>query len=451
MDTASYQNISDKIISRSGKEIKRSGEIVLIPIEKLHSHPNNPRKDIGDVTELADSIKKNGILQNLTVVPSTGYYYGDYTVIIGHRRLAASKVVGLKEVPCVICEMSKKDQISTMLQENMQRQDLTVYEQAQSMQLMLDLGDTVDDIAEKTGISKSTVYRRVRLLKLDSEKFKASESRQVTMDEYDKLFQIKDKTCRNELLGIIGTPNFENKFLKAKQEEEYEERKAKIKSKLRVFASETSDTSGLIYVDYIYDYDKPFDIPADAETIKYFFKSFPYGVYIYREKTAEEIQTEDKDKQRRLEKELIREELRAQWSNILERAHRLRLDFIKNVNTDKHSNEIAEFTSNFLLSGDIYYYTGNDEVMIKEELFSEKSTSNDLDTNPMKNLLFSSYLRYGDSISEGCIDYGYGYLANDHLQNLYNFLISIGYEISDEEQAILDGTHELYEKAEEID
>ena len=445
-----YQNTSDKIIPREAQEIKGKGEIILIPIEKLHPHPDNPRKDIGDVTELADSIKKNGILQNLTVVPSVGYYHGDYTVIIGHRRLAASKSAGLKEVPCVICEMNKKDKISTMLQENMQRKDLSIYEQAQSMQLMLDLGDTADEIAEKTGISKSTVYRRVRLLKLDAEKFKASEGRQVTMDEYDKLFQIKDKTLRNELLDIIGTPNFENKFLKSKQDEEYAERKAKIKSKLRTFASEVSDTSGLTYVDWIYDYNKPFDIPADAKIVKYYFKSLSYGVYIYREKTADEIETEDKEKQQRLEKELIREELKAQWYNILERTFRLRLDFIKNVNTDKHSSKIAEFASNFLLSGNVYYYMNNDEAMIKAELFSAKSNDSNLDTNPMKNLLFSSYFRYGDNKREGCIDYGYGYLANDHLQNLYDFLISIGYEISDEEQAILDGTHELYAKAEEI-
>lgn len=54
-----------------------------ISIEKLHLHPKNPRKSVGDVSELAESIKKNGVLQNLTVVP--GKIEGTYTVIIGHR------------------------------------------------------------------------------------------------------------------------------------------------------------------------------------------------------------------------------------------------------------------------------------------------------------------------------------------------------------------------------
>ena len=83
-------------------------KITYISVDKLHPHPDNPRKDIGDITELADSIRQSGIYQNLTVIPSTGYYHGDYTVIIGHRRLAAAKAAGLTEVPCVITEMSKK-------------------------------------------------------------------------------------------------------------------------------------------------------------------------------------------------------------------------------------------------------------------------------------------------------------------------------------------------------
>ena len=69
-------------------------EIKYIPVSKLWGHPDNPRKDLGDVTELAESIKVNGVLQNLTVVPLIGEitkkWDGEsYRVIIGHRRLAA--------------------------------------------------------------------------------------------------------------------------------------------------------------------------------------------------------------------------------------------------------------------------------------------------------------------------------------------------------------------------
>ena len=98
-------------------------QIQYIPVERLHPHPDNPRKDLGDLSELAASIKENGIFQNLTVVPDAELHF---TVIIGHRRLAASKLAGLTELPCVIVNMTPKEQVQTMLLENMQRSDLTV-------------------------------------------------------------------------------------------------------------------------------------------------------------------------------------------------------------------------------------------------------------------------------------------------------------------------------------
>lgn len=102
-----------------------------IPVEKLLHHPQNPRKEIGDITELADSVKAKGILQNLTVVPAEGGYY----VVIGNRRLEAAKKADLAELPCVVAEMTEKEQMETMLLENIQRVDLTVKEQAGGRQL----------------------------------------------------------------------------------------------------------------------------------------------------------------------------------------------------------------------------------------------------------------------------------------------------------------------------
>ena len=131
-------------------------EMVFIPVERLVPHPDNPRKDLGDLTELAASIKENGVFQNLTVVPEVE---DRFTVIIGHRRLAAAKLAGLTELPCVVVEMTPKEQVQTMLLENMQRSDLTVYEQAQGFQMMLDLGATVEEIAEKSGFSVRPVRK----------------------------------------------------------------------------------------------------------------------------------------------------------------------------------------------------------------------------------------------------------------------------------------------------
>src|SRR5699024_9779546 len=111
--------------------------------------------------------------------------------------LAAAKLAGLTEVPCAIRDMDYKTQVGTMLAENMQRSDLTVYEQAQGFQMMMDLGETVSNISEKTGFSESTVRRRTKLLELDQDKLKETMSRGATLADYAKLEEIEDLELRN--------------------------------------------------------------------------------------------------------------------------------------------------------------------------------------------------------------------------------------------------------------
>ncbi|MCI8527059.1 MAG: ParB/RepB/Spo0J family partition protein [Oscillospiraceae bacterium] len=184
-----------------------NGLMTYLPVDSLHPHPDNPRKDLGDLTELADSIRANGIFQNLTVIPVDDNFE-QFTVVIGHRRLAAAKLAGLTEVPCVISQMTVKEQMQTMLLENMQRAELTVYEQAQGFQMMLDLGSTVEEVAEKSGFSVSTVRRRVKMMELDQDVLKEVSARQLSLSDFDRLAQIEDIAARNECLSTIGTSDF---------------------------------------------------------------------------------------------------------------------------------------------------------------------------------------------------------------------------------------------------
>lgn len=188
---------------------KKESKIVNIGIEQIYPHPENPRKNVGDVSELAESIKKNGIMQNLTVIPGhwneTGTWIEKgYTLIIGHRRHAAAMAAGVEELPCrVIVGLSRKEQLSTMLEENMQRSDLTIFEQAQGFQLMLDLSDTEEQIAEKTGFSRTTIRHRLKLAELDQELLKdkeKDESFQLTLKDLYELEKIKDPKLRDEVL-----------------------------------------------------------------------------------------------------------------------------------------------------------------------------------------------------------------------------------------------------------
>ena len=182
-------------------------EIVNLKIENLKHHPENPRKDLGDLTELAESIRANGIMQNLTVVPSETEK-DEWLVVIGNRRMEAAKMAGLETLPCVISEMDHKTQIATMLEENMQRSDLTLYEQAQGFQMMMDLGYTPKEIGEKTGFSETTVNRRLKMAQLNKKNLQTAVGMQITIEDLDRLGQIEDIKKRNELLAQYGESNF---------------------------------------------------------------------------------------------------------------------------------------------------------------------------------------------------------------------------------------------------
>ena len=213
-----------KDMEDKGKRIHK--QLVNIPIGHLAPHPNNPRKDIGDVEELAKSIEVNGLMQNLTVVPKNADEpvtpTSDFIVLIGHRRLAAAKKAGLTELPCKIIEgLSDREQLSTMLEENMQRTDLTIYEQAEGFQMMLDLGETMDTLMEKTGFSETTIRHRLNIAKLDKKKLQeAEDSFQISIKDLSLLEGIENIKTRNRVLSeCYDHRDFEWKVRSAVQDE----------------------------------------------------------------------------------------------------------------------------------------------------------------------------------------------------------------------------------------
>ncbi len=181
--------------------------IEMVPVAQLRHHPENPRKDLGDLTELADSIRANGVMQNLTVVPSETEKDA-YLVVIGNRRMEAAKIAGLAEVPCAVSFMNHRTQISTMLAENMQRQDLTVYEQAQGFQMMMDLGFTPKEIGEKTGFSEKTIRDRIRFTKFSQKPFEVAVARGATLTDLIEISRLESKSDQNEVMKEAGTNNF---------------------------------------------------------------------------------------------------------------------------------------------------------------------------------------------------------------------------------------------------
>ena len=139
-----------------------------VPVEDIHTNPFQPRRWFREeaLAELAASVKEYGVLQPL-LVRRDGH--DRYELIAGERRLRASRLAGRSTVPVIQVEMSDQEVAEVGLIENLQREDLHFLEEAESFkQLMGFFGLTVEKLAERMGKSSSTIFARLRLLKLDA-------------------------------------------------------------------------------------------------------------------------------------------------------------------------------------------------------------------------------------------------------------------------------------------
>lgn len=338
-------------------------DIAYIPIRQLHPHPDNPRKELGDLSELAASIKENGVYQNLTVIP--GHYLGkqeyiarciadggdvsaaeaawtpkavwsseDYTIIIGHRRAAAAQQAGKFELPCSVVDMTEKEQLQTMMVENMQRSDLTVYEQAQGFQMMLDMGDTVECVADRSGFSQSTIRRRIKLLELNHDNFKKAEQRGATLSDFVELNKIEDLDARNRVLETLGTANFNREMQNALSDQKYQHRKAEWIEQLRQFAVENPDANYSTHTHVAgYGYwntSKDVEAPDDADSVAYCYKVSQNQIDLYKERDLEKENAETaKREEKRQQEQFYKDQLAALTNYMFE----LRRNFVTQLST----------------------------------------------------------------------------------------------------------------------
>ncbi len=128
----------------------------MIEIDKIDPNPEQPRTDFGDLTELTASISEKGVLEPLLVKPSR--LTGRWMIIAGERRWRAATLAGLSEMPCIEMEIDERTVAEIALIENMQRKDLTIWEEADGLLSLCDrFGYTHDDVARKVGKSRTTV------------------------------------------------------------------------------------------------------------------------------------------------------------------------------------------------------------------------------------------------------------------------------------------------------
>jgi ParB family chromosome partitioning protein len=141
------------------EELVRSGNRTIgkiLPIDKIEPNPDQPRVQIGDLTELVNSIKEKGILEPLLVKPNKGL--GTWLIIAGERRWRSANLAGLTEVPCIELDIDEQSVAEIALIENMQRKDLTIWEEADGLAALASkYGYTHDKIAKQIGKSRTTI------------------------------------------------------------------------------------------------------------------------------------------------------------------------------------------------------------------------------------------------------------------------------------------------------
>lgn len=127
----------------------------VLPVAQIAPNPEQPRTEFGDLTELTDSIKQNGVLEPLLVKPNAD---GTWMIIAGERRWRAATLAGLTEVPCIELDLDAQSIAEIALIENLQRKDLTVWEEADGLAYLSErFGYTHEEIAKKIGKSRTTV------------------------------------------------------------------------------------------------------------------------------------------------------------------------------------------------------------------------------------------------------------------------------------------------------
>lgn len=444
-------------------------QIIYIEAGHIRPHPQNPRKDLGDLSELEESIKKNGILQNLTVIPVEGEP-GEYMIIIGHRRYTAGIQAGISAFPCQIAEnLTPREQMSIMLEENMQRNDLTIWEQAQGFQMMLDLGETEESIAEKTGFSKTTVRHRLNIAKLDQKLLKEkenNESFQLTLMDLYALEQVEDIKTRDKILReAMSSRDLIWKAQNAADEAKRDKTALEIIKLLKAAGLEEApkEAKDQIYSskwETMESYDLDRAVPKRITK-----KKVEGGMYLKLYREVRVIRKKDKSKEpvseyekQRKEKEKNTKAIRA----IAKEMEAQRESFIRNVLSGKikplkdterviaglwraivYANgcvgkmSLAKFLAN--TKKNWYELPDEDKKKAMEEL--EKMST-------LHQLMIGAYVSTSDLVYTSYNNY-YKEETGKAVMAITKALSEYGFSYSDDEQnKIMDGTHELYAKEE---
>ena len=178
-------------------------KILNLPIDKLAPNPRQPRKVFSqeELEGLSQSIAENGLLQPVVVRRAAG---GSYEIIAGERRWRACQLAGMKHLPCILQECSDTQSAVLAILENLQRQDLQVFEEAEGIRsLIVDWHVTQEEAARRLGKSQSAIANKLRLLRLSQEERDLVVANHLTERHCRALIRIQDENARKKILSRV--------------------------------------------------------------------------------------------------------------------------------------------------------------------------------------------------------------------------------------------------------
>lgn len=179
-------------------------KIVKVSVDQIYPNPFQPRKtfDEAALNDLAASIQLYGVLQPLLVAPGEN---GQYLLIAGERRLRASKMAKLTEVPVIVTDYTTQQIAEIALIENLQREDLHFLEEAEGYeQLLKEFHLTQEAMAQRVGKKQSTIANKLRLLKLSNECRKLLVENNLSERHARALLKLEDDDKRQEVLKVVA-------------------------------------------------------------------------------------------------------------------------------------------------------------------------------------------------------------------------------------------------------
>lgn len=188
---------------KNDKEPKKDHIVEDIPIEQIVPNPNQPRKNFDgeSLRELSESIKTFGVIQPIQVRKIDDDLY---ELVSGERRLRASKLAGLEVVPAIEVSMTDKDSAVIAIIENIQREDLSFFEEAESYRQLMKYYDmTQEQVASLIGKSQSFVANKIRLLKLDDGVIQEVKKNNLSERHARALLRIPDEEIQKEVIQQI--------------------------------------------------------------------------------------------------------------------------------------------------------------------------------------------------------------------------------------------------------